>query len=113
MKNINFKEYLELQTNKVLKIKYKNIDNFIYGRLVSAGGLYPPTSQPSNQNFANGTLNKINDFDEFNKDRTLYKNYSLIGINANEIESIEILTVWQPVSPENIEKKDKTSDNIG
>ena len=91
MNDLNLKDY---PSNKILKIKIKTQDNFIYGRMISAGTVYPPTLQLPPQHLPMGDLNKINDFEVFLKDPTSYKNYSSFSIDSYEIETIEIINFW-------------------
>jgi hypothetical protein len=93
MKNINLNEYFNLPMNKILKIKLEKQDNFIYGRLISAGGLYTSTMQLPPEQFPTGTLKKINDYEKFTKDKLSYNDYTLIGINSSNIEIIEEVNI--------------------
>jgi hypothetical protein len=90
MKQYNLSDYLKLSTNEVLKIKLKDENEFIFGRIASAGMLTKPTETPLNNGIF-GHLNKINNIEDYILDKPQYKDFSLIPIDSSQIESIEIL----------------------
>ena len=90
MKQYNLSDYLKLPTNEVLKIKLKDENEYIFGRIASAGMLTKPTETPLN-NGISGHLNKINNIEDYILDKPKYKDFSLISIQNSQIESIEIL----------------------
>jgi hypothetical protein len=90
MKQYNLSDYLKLPTNEVLKIKLKAENEYIFGRIASAGMICKPTKTPLN-NGVFGHLNKINNIEDYILDKSLYKDFSIIPIDSSQIESIEIL----------------------
>jgi len=90
MKQYNLSDYQNLSTNQVLKIKLKDENEFIFGRIASASILTKPTVTPLN-NGIYGHFNKINNFEDYILDKSQYKDFSLIPIDSSQIESIEIL----------------------
>jgi hypothetical protein len=84
MNTQNLSEMLGLPDGKIVKIKTKRSDGFIYGRLVTADG--------TPQVLGHGTFRKVDDFEKFTEDETA-ATCSEITIDASEIESAEIVNV--------------------
>lgn len=64
MRQYNLSDYLKLSTNDVLKIKLKDENEFIFGRIASVGMLTKPTKIPLNNGIF-GHLNKINNIEDY------------------------------------------------
>lgn len=90
---INLKDYLGLPDNQVLRIKMQTSGEIIYGQLASIGTIKPYSPDFSVDNPNTASLSKINDFEAFEKDRDSYRDYSLVYLSVNEIDSIEIIYI--------------------
>jgi len=92
MEQFNLSDYSNLSTDKILKIKLKKDNKFIYGTIIRTGMLTKPTDKPLNKGIWKD-FNKINDFDNYREDKLTYNDFTLLKITGSEIEDIEIITV--------------------
>lgn len=90
MEQINLSDYLNLSKDRILKIRLKKENEFIYGTIVSAYMLTKPTDNPVNTGVS-GEFNKIIDFNNYKKDKSTKEDFTRLVLTTSEIESIEII----------------------
>jgi hypothetical protein len=91
MTNYLFSNYLGLDDNQVLKIKLKDQEDILIGRIISVGGVqsYQPDFTPDNA----ADLNVIEDLDAYKADKNLLENFYSKRLYIEQIESIEIVDI--------------------